>query len=125
MRRLLLALLLATACSGGGGGPAISNMTYSPTSAPVSTNTAFDITMDFDPSVDITTIEFSLVNSPAGPTKTPQDFPITGAQGIHNGTLNATLQVQFSSVGTYEFGLDVLDANQKRSNQLTGIITVQ
>src|SRR4051794_10072821 len=121
MRRLLFALFLATACGGGSGdAPAISNLTYSPQTAPANALTTFDIAMDFDTSVDITTIEFSLVNSPAGPTKTPQDFPINGAAGVHNGTIDAKLQVQFTSAGTYEFGLDVLDANQKRSNQLTG-----
>ena len=64
------------------------------------------------------------MNSPAGPSKTPR-FPINGAQGVKNGTINAQLDITFQTPGTYEFGIDVLDANAKASNQLTGVITVQ
>ena len=125
MKRLLFAFLLA--CGGGGSGntPAISNLTYTPQTAPAGSDTIFDMSFDFDTSVDVTTIEFDIINSPAGPAKTPQDFPINGAAGVHNGTINAKLDVTFQTPGTYEFGLDVLDANQKASNQLTGVITVQ
>jgi len=125
MKRLLFVLFLL-ACGGGtGNAPAISNLTYTPATAPAGTDTIFDMNFDFDTNVDITTIEFELLNSPAGPSKTPQDFPINGAQGVKNGTINAKLDVTFQTPGTYEFGLDVLDANNKASNQLTGVITVQ
>jgi hypothetical protein len=114
------------ACGGGSSNaPAISNLTFTPQTAPAGTDTIYDMQFDFDTSVDITTIEFSLINSPAGPTKTPQDFPINGAAGVRNGSIDAKLDVTFQTPGTYEFGLDVLDANQKVSNQLTGAITVQ
>ena len=56
MKRHLFALVLATACSGGSSGPSISNLTYTPTTAPAGVNSSFDMAMDFDSSVDITTI---------------------------------------------------------------------
>ena len=124
MRRLL-SVMCFLACGGGSTTPSISNITYTPQTAPAGTDTIFDVTFDFDSSIDVTTIEFELLNSPAGPSKTPQDFPINGAAGVHNGTINAKLDITFQTPGTYEFGIDVLDANQKPSNQLTGVITVQ
>jgi len=120
---IVSAFLLA--CGGGTSTPSISNLTYSPQTAPAGADTVFAMTFDFDTTADVTTIEFELLNSPAGPSKTPQDFPITGAQGVSNGTINAQLDITFQTAGTYEFGLDVLDANHKASNQLTGVITVQ
>lgn len=124
MRRLAFVLFLL-ACGGGGNTPTISNLTYTPQTAPAGADTIFDMAFDFDTAVDVTTIEFELLNSPAGPSKTPQDFPINNAQGVHNGTVNAQLDITFQTPGTYEFGIDVLDANHKASNQLTGVITVQ
>jgi len=124
MKRLLLAMFLL-ACGGGSGTPSISNLAYTPQTAPAGSDTVFDVTFDFDTTADITTIEFELLNSPAGPSKTPQDFPITGAGGVHSGTINAKLDITFQTPGSYEFGLDVLDANHEASNQLTGVITVQ
>lgn len=124
MKRLVFAFLLA--CGGGASGsPAISNLVYTPQSATAGTDTIFDMTFDFDTQADITTIEFELLNSPAGPSKTPQDFPINGAAGVRNGSIDAKIDVTFQTPGTYEFGLDVLDANHKASNQVTGVITVQ
>jgi hypothetical protein len=121
----LVAAVFLLACGGGTSGTSISNLTYSPSTATAGADQQYAMTFDFDSQVDITTIEFALVNSPAGPSKTPQDFPIVGATGVHNGTINATLDVTFTTAGTYEFGLDVLDANNNVSNQLTGVITVQ
>ena len=124
MKRLFVAAFLL-ACGGGTSGTTISNLQYTPTTATANTETVYTMTFDFDSQVDITTVEFVLVNSPAGPSKTPQDFAINGAAGVRNGTINAQLDVTFQAAGTYEFGLDVLDANQQASNQLTGVITVQ
>ena len=124
MKRLVFVLFLL-ACGGGGNTPAISNLTYSPQTAPAGADTIFAMAFDFDTTADVTTIEFELLNSPAGPSKTPQDFPINNAQGVHNGTVNAQLDITFQTPGIYEFGIDVLDANHKASNQLTGVITVQ
>jgi hypothetical protein len=109
MKRLVLALFLV-ACGGGTSTPSISNMTYAPQTAPAGTDTVFDVTFDFDTNLDVTTIEFVLLNSPAGPSKTPQDFPV---------------DITFQTPGSYEFGIDVLDSSHKASNQLTGVITVQ
>jgi hypothetical protein len=117
-----LAFLLAC---GGTSGTSISNLTYSPNTGTAGANTQYAMTFDFVSQVDVTTIEFVLVNSPAGPSKTPQDFPIVGAAGARNATINATLDITFPTAGTYQFGIDVLDANQNASNQLTGVITVQ
>ena len=128
MRRLFssaFAAALSIACSGGVKSPTISNLTYSPQTSTANVETVYDMTFDFDTSVDVTSIEFVLINSPAGPSKTPQDFPINGATGVRSGSLDAKLDVTFTTPGTYEFGLDVLDANQVASNQLTGVITVQ
>lgn len=124
MKRLLFVMFLL-ACGGGSSTPSITNMTYTPQTAPAGSDTVFDVAFDFDTTQDVTTIEFVLLNSPAGPSKTPQDFPINGAQGVKNGTINAKLDITFQTPGSYEFGLDVLDASQKASNQLTGVITVQ
>jgi len=124
MRRLLFGAMLLLACGGGTNTPSISNLAYSPQSATAGASTVFAMTFDFDTSADVTTIEFELLNSPAGPSKTPQDFAINGAQGVRNGTINAQLDITFQTPGTYEFGIDVLDANAKASNQLTGVITV-
>ena len=125
MKRLLFGAMLLLACGGSTGNtPSISNLAYSPQSATAGASTVFAMTFDFDSTADVTTIEFELLNSPAGPSKTPQDFAITGAQGVRNGTINAQLDITFNTSGTYEFGIDVLDANAKASNQLTGVITV-
>jgi hypothetical protein len=123
-RFLLLALLLL-GCSGGDSAPSISNLTYSPQTVTAGAANIFDVTFDFDTSSDLTTIEFSLVQSPAGPTKTPQTFPISNAAGIRQGTLDAQLDVTFATPGSYTIGLDVVDDAQRASNQLTGTIVAQ
>ena len=117
----VVSAVLLLACGGGTSGalPSIANLTYTPTTAPAGVDTIYDMAFDFDTTVDVTTIEFEILNSPAGPSKTPQDFPITGAQGVKNGTINAKLDITFQTPGSYEFGIDVLDANHKASNQLT------
>jgi hypothetical protein len=121
MRRLVFVCLLL-ACGGGSSTPSISNLVYAPQSASAGVETIYTVTFDFDTAADVTTIEFVLIN---GPSKTPQDFPINNAQGVTNGQINAQLDITFQTPGSYEFGLDVLDANHKPSNQLTGVITVQ
>jgi hypothetical protein len=124
MKRLLFVMFLL-ACGGGTDGVTISNLVYTPQSTPAGTDTIFDMTFDFDSQADVTTIEFELLNSPAGPSKTPQDFPVNGAAGVRHGSIDAKIDVTFQTPGTYEFGLDVLDANHQASNQVTGVITVQ
>lgn len=123
--RLLWTSLFVLACGGGSGAPVISNLTYTPQTVTAGAATTYDITFDFDTSADLTTIEFSILDSPAGPTKTPQTFLISNADGIRQGTLDAKLDVTFVTAGSYTFGLDVLDANQDRSNQMSGTIVAQ
>jgi hypothetical protein len=125
MKRLFL-LLFLLACGGAtNGAPTITNLTYTPQTTPAGVDTIYDVAFDFDTNADVTTIELAILNSPAGPSKTPQDFPITGAAGVKHGTINAKLDITFQTPGSYELGIDVLDATQKASNQLTGVITVQ
>lgn len=123
--RFLFASLLLLACGGGTSAPAITNMTFTPQTIAANTPGTFDVTFDFDTSADLQTIEFSLIQSPAGPTKTPQTFPVDNATGVHHGTLDAKLDLTFVTPGSYTFGLDVVDVNQTRSNQLTGTIVAQ
>lgn len=124
--RLVTSAIFLLACSGGSGdAPTIANLTYTPQTVTAGASTTYDLTFDFDTKADLTTIEFSLTSSPAGPTTTPQDFPINNANGVQHGTLDAKLAVDFVTPGSYTFAIDVLDANQGRSNQLTGTIVAQ
>lgn len=124
------ALLAMGGCGGGGGSggapsnstPSITNLAYSPSTA-LQMEGSGQVTMvgtfDFaDAGGDLAAIHLVV----QGDTLTIQ---IDGIDGAKSGTIEGTIVVDTSTVGTYPFQVYVTDAGGRRSNSLSGTFEVQ
>lgn len=117
-------LLVAAGCGGGGGDggapastPSISNLAYSPSSAlqlegdgEITIVGTFDFT---DPGGDLATLNLSS----QGETLS---IPIEGVAGLKSGTIEGSLLIDTSAIGSYTFEIYVTDQGGRRSNTLSG-----
>ncbi len=128
--RILLAAIAGaalTACGGGGGGsssptpPVLSNLIYSPTDSAQSPTGTFAVqgTVDFaDAGGDLKSLEV-VVYDPSGKQVSDNSAPVQGSSGT-SGTIQGSVTVPTSTVGTFTFKLTATDNAGAVSNALTG-----
>lgn len=135
MKRLAIfwAFCLLLACGGGGGGsstspapaptyaPAISNLQLSPNTAVVGDgggSISSTLSLDFsDSDGDVTTIRLTYAGQ-------SQDSAISGLSGLKTGTIQGTMLLNTSVVGSFTFQVSLIDAKGHVSNALSATFTV-
>jgi hypothetical protein len=136
LRTLFAAVMGAslTACGGGGGGgsgssptpPVLSNLNYSPTDTAQSQAGTFAVqgTVDFaDAGGDLKSLEV-VVLDPSGKQVSDSSTPVQGASGQTSGTIQGSITVPISTVGTFTFKLTATDNAGSVSNALTGTFRI-
>ena len=133
---LFLGFLLAVAGCGGGGGsgsgggnasvPSISNLRYSPTSAPFAQGGIITVSgsIDFsDPGGDIASLGIETFD-PSGVSLSKTSTPVPSVGGITSGPINGVVSVSTAAPGMYSFHIWVTDAKGTASNVLSGTLQV-
>src|SRR5271168_29117 len=126
---LVVTILVLVSCGGGGGGggsapptpPVLSNLNYSPTDTAQTQSGTFAVqgTVDFtDAGGDLKTLE-AVVYDPSGKQVSDNSAPVQGASGT-SGTIQGSVTVPTSSIGTFTFKLTATDNAGSVSNVLTG-----
>ena len=141
LKAIFHALLSATAfallasCGSGGGGPtppakvapAISNLSYSPSSAYVSSGPLnFSGQFDFtDADGDLASVTLTIFDA-AGTTVNTLTQTISGTEGLTGGSVQGVVTALLANPGSYTLQIYVTDAAGLRSNLLSGSVrTVQ
>lgn len=131
LRTLLagVAIVSLAACGGGGSGgaaastpPTLSNLNYSPIDTAQSAGGTFAVqgTVDFaDAGGDLASLDV-VVLDPSGKQGSNTSTPVQGASGHVSGTIQGSVTVPTSNVGTFTFNLSATDAGGSVSNVLTG-----
>ena len=119
--------LMVLGCGGGGGGggvsphaPVISNLQYTPTSAPASSGTTtITGTLDFN-DIDGNISTFTLnINVQNGPQVSSTTLAIPNVSGVISGYFDISVLVNTSVPGNYTFGIHVTDSIGLQSNVIT------
>jgi N-acetylneuraminic acid mutarotase len=126
----LLAAVVA-GCGGGGGSdstgtaPTLSNLSYSPNAAYVSSaETTFSGQVVFsDPDGDLASATLTVLDARGAPVSTTS-IPIQGAGGLTTGTLSGSVTAALPAAGSYTLRVTVTDARGLVSNALVGTIRI-
>ena len=121
----------ASGPSGSGGAaaptpPTLSNLKYSPIDTAQSAGGTFAVqgTVDFaDAGGDLTSLNV-VVLDPSGKQVSNTSTPVQGASGHVSGTIQGSVTVPTSNIGTFTFNLSATDAGGSVSNVLTGAFRI-
>ena len=122
---ILLSALLFTACTDDSTAPAISDLTFSPSSLPVGQQTTISGTIKFsDPDGDLDQLGVEVTL----PDQSKQTLPMTDLQNVGtmtDGTIGWALIMAPPQAGTYHMALWITDADGNKSNHLDASATAQ
>ena len=134
LRTLFVGIAIASlaACGGGGSGgsdptpPQLSNLTFSPTDTAQTKGGTFAVqgTVDFaDAGGDLSSLNVVVMDA-AGKQVSSTSTPVQAASGQRSGTIQGSVTVPTSNVGTFTFKLTATDAGGSVSNVLTGTFRI-
>ena len=123
---ILLSALLFTACtSDDSTAPAISDLTFSPSSLPVGQQTTISGTLKFsDPDGDLDQLGAEITL----PDQSKQTLPMTDLQNVGSmtdGTIGWALIIAPPAAGTYHMSMWLTDGDGNKSNHLDASATAQ